>query len=260
MNKYSWLILLALLIVAVTSVAGEETAQPASSQPIPEPGYLEVIQMTAVELDGRLPGGAEPVSYHWTIVEGGDDGRLFDGDKQDAVFLAPKIAQGTRDFLLQLTVTYREQAPSVRRLQIRVLSEAAAKPADGSGDDTQWLQDFYKKAEEQEDKKKSQAPTMVVPNTGTTMHFGVSPWGRGWGGSMGYSWTMNYPITQPVTVPPPGQTHQPGEGSWDMAKPVPYGELSTRFPSDVADRYSPADDPAAESDPGSDTKKSDDDR
>jgi hypothetical protein len=258
MNKHSWLILVALLIVTVGSAVGEQ--MPGPSQPIPEPGYLEVIQMTAVELDGRLPGGAEPVSYHWVVIEGGDDGRLFDGDKQDAVFLAPKVAQGTRDFLLQLTVTYREQAPSVRRLKIRVLSEAAANASGDSGDDTQWLQDFYKKAQEKEDKKQSQAPTIVVPNGGTTMRFGMSPWGWGWGGSMGFAWTMNYPISQPVSVPPPGETHQPGEGSWDMAKPVPYGELSTRFPSDVADRYSPADDPTAGAGSESDAEKSDGDR
>jgi hypothetical protein len=259
MNNKSLLILGTLLIVTITPAVAEEAQAPAAPAPVPEPGYLEVIQMTAVELDGRLPGEAEPVSYQWSIVEG-EGGKLFDRDKEDAVFLCPKVEKGTLDFVVELTVTYREQPPSTRRLRIRVFSEEAANADSGKEDDTQWLQDFYKKAAEQEEKKKSQAPTVVVPNTGTTMHFGVSPWGWGWGGSMGFRWSMNYPITQPVTVPPPGQSHQPGEGEWDMAKPVPYGELDTRFPSSIADRYSPADAPPSETQAESDSKKSDEDR
>ena len=246
MNKHSWLILAALMIATFASAADDQAQTQAPLDPAP--GYLEVIAMTAVELDGRLPEGNAPVSYQWSIIEGGEDGRLFDGDKQAAVFLAPKVEKGTRDFVIELTVTYREQPPSTRRLRIRVMSEEATKSGGGSEDDTQWLQDFYKKAAEREEKKQSQAPTIIVPNTGTTMHFGMSPWGWGWGGSMGYSWTMNYPITQPVMIPPPGQTHLPGEGEWDMAKPVPYGELDTRFPSSISDRYSPADGPQSEPD------------
>jgi hypothetical protein len=258
MNKKSLLILGTLLIAAIASASAEEAPSQATAMPVSEPGHLEVIQMTAVELDGRLPGTVEPVSYQWSIIEG-EGGKIFDADKQDAVFLSPKVEMGTQEFLIELTVTYKEQPPSTRRLRISVFSEEAANADSGSADDTQWLQDFYKKAAEQEDKKKSQAPTVIVPNTGTTMHFGVSPWGWGWGGSMGVRWSMNYPISQPVTVPPPGQTHLPGEGQWDMAKPVPYGELDKRFPSDVADRYSPADAPPSGSEAESESKKSDED-
>jgi hypothetical protein len=259
MNRNSGLILVVLLLMTFGATAGEEGSQQAL--PVPEPGYLEVIQMTAVELDGRLPGGAEAVSFQWSIVEG-VGGRLFEVDKPDAVFLAPKVERGTLEFLIELTVNYREQPPSTRRLRIRVFSEEAAKAADGSGDDTQWLQDYYKRARDKEDQQKSQAPTLIVPNSSSSMSFGVHRgWGGGWGGSMGYHWTMSYPITQPVDVPPPGETHQPGEGAWDMAKPVPYGELDTRFPSSIADRYSPADDPQAKSpEPESDPAESDDDR
>jgi len=257
MNKNSWLVLLALLLTISVATAGEEEAQQAP--PVPEPGHLEVIQMTAVELDGRLPGGVEPVSFQWSIVEG-EGGRLFEVDKPDAVFLAPKVEQGTLDFLIELTVNYREQPPSTRRVRIRVFSDEAAKADGDSGDDTQWLKDHYKRANEREEQQKSQAPTIVVPNSSSSMYFGVHR-GWGWGGSMGYRWTMNDPITQPVDVPPPGETHQPGEGAWDMAKPVPYGELDTRFPSSIADRYSPADDPQAKSpEPESESDKSDDDR
>jgi hypothetical protein len=259
MKKKSLLIQGILLIVAITLAIGEETPSQATPTPVPEPGHLDVIQMTAVELDGRLPGAAEPESYQWSIVEG-VGGRIFDDDKQDAVFLSPKVEKGILEFVIELTVTYSEQPPSTRRLRIRVFSEEAADADSGEAEDTQWLQDFYKKAAEQEEKKKSQAPTVIVPNTGTTMHFGYSPWGWGWGGSVGFRWSMNYPITQPVTVPPPGTTHHPGEGEWDMAKPVPYGELDKRFPSDIADRYSPADAPPPSSQSETDTKKSDEDR
>ena len=184
MNKNSWLVLLALLLMISVATAGEE--EPQQATPVPEPGHLEVIQMTAVELDGRLPGGVEPVSFQWSIVEG-EGGRLFEVDKPDAVFLAPKVEQGTLDFLIELTVNYREQPPSTRRVRIRVFSEEAAKAADGSGDDTQWLQDHYKRAREREDEQKSQAPTINVPNSSSSMSFGVHRgWGGGWGGSMGY--------------------------------------------------------------------------
>jgi len=259
MKKKSLLILGILLIASITSVIGDQTPSQATPAPEPEPGHLEVIQMTAVELDGRLPGAAEPVSYQWSIIEG-EGGKIFDADKEDAVFLSPKVEKGTQDFLIELTVTYKDHPPSTRRLRISVFSEEAADADSGEAEDTQWLQDFYKKAAEQEEKKKSQAPTMVVPNTGTTMHFGFSPWGWGWGGSVGYRWSMNYPISQPVTVPPPGLVHHPGEGEWDMAKPVPYGELDKRFPSNVADRYSPADGPPSDAPADSESNKSDEDR
>jgi len=267
MNKNRWLMFGVMLLVTAASAAAEEQPQPATAEPVPEPGYLEVIQMTAVELDGRLPGGVDPVSFQWSIIEGegegeGEGARLFEVDKPDAVFLAPKVEQGTQDFVIELTVNYREQLPSTRRLRIRVLSEEAAKAADDSGDDTQWLQDYYREQAEREEKKKSQAPTIIVPNTSSSMSFGVHRgWGGGWGGTMGFRWTMSYPITQPVDVPPPGETHQPGEGRWDIASPVPYEKLGTTFPSSIADRYSPADDPQAKpAEPESDPEKSDDDR
>jgi hypothetical protein len=259
MDKKQLLILGTLLMVVIASATAEQAPSQATPVPVPEPGHLEVIQMTAVELDGRLPGAAEPVSYQWSIVEG-EGGRIFDGDKQDAVFVSPKVEKGIEEFLIELTVTYSEQPPSTRRLRISVFSEEAANADSAPAGDTQWISDFYKKAAEREEKKKSQAPTIIVPNTGPSMHFGVSPWGWGWGGSMGVRWSMSYPITQPVTVPPPGQTHQPGEGEWDMAKPVPYGELDKRFPSDVAGRYSPADGPPSEAETESESKKSDEDR
>jgi hypothetical protein len=261
-NRRFWLIPVVLWAAIGVGAAADEQAPPQPSiQAVPEPGYLEVVEMTAVNLDGRLAGGPEPTGYKWRIVDGGDDGRLFDTEKEDAVFLAPKVDEGSRDWIIELTVTFADEKPAVRRLRIRVLSEKAAQAAQGAnkgtddgkdgasgggGDDTQWIQDYYKQAQEQEDKRKSQSPTIIVPNnTGTSVHFGYSPWGWGWGGSVGFRWTMSYPISQPVDVPPPGETQQPGEGKWDVPTPVPYGQIGERFPSDVADRFSPADDPTA---------------
>jgi hypothetical protein len=264
MKTIRWPILAAaLLLLTFGAAAGEGEAQTPPSDKIPEPGYLEVLQMTAVELDGRLPGSVDPVSFAWSIVEG-EGGKLFDTDKPDAVFLGPKVETGTLDFLIELTVTYREQPPSTRRVRIRVLSEEAAKAAEGSADDTQWLEDYYRGLREREEEKKASQPRLVVPNTGptTSMSVGVHRgWGGGWGGSVGFRWTMSYPITQPVDVPPPGETHDPGQGLWDIARPVPYEELGTTFPSSIADRYSPADHP--DSDDGNDQpepEKSEEDR
>ena len=80
-----------------------------------------MVEMTAVELDGRLPEGVEPTSYYaWKIVEG-EGGSLFKADQQDAVFLAPGVRRGVTEFVIELTVNYDEQPPSVRRLKIRVI-------------------------------------------------------------------------------------------------------------------------------------------
>ena len=47
----------------------------------------------------------------------------------------------------------------------------------------------------------------------------------------------------PVEVPPPGQSLEPGQGSYYPPRPVPYDELVTTFPASISERYVPQDNP-----------------
>ena len=203
----------------------------------PVPGQLDVVEMTAVELDGRLPEDVEPTAYAWRILEG-EGGKLFKSDQQDAVFLAPKVERGVRQFILELTVSYADQPSSVRRLRIRVVpTDPAAALDDSAPDDTAWLDDFYGGMREaQEGKGGSQ---IVVPRSsgGPTVSIGVRGGSRGWRGGVGIRVPLSYPVTQPVDVPAPGRSSMPGEGEWDAATPVPYDQLGATFPPDIAERY-----------------------
>jgi hypothetical protein len=150
-----------------------------------------------------------------------------------------------RHFVVELKVTYRDQPPSTRRLSIRVLPADPNAALDGSGEqDTEWLNDFYRTTREREEERQSDSGSVAPGRSNPSVSIGVGgSSGGNWGGSVGFRWSMSYPLSQPVAVPPPGQTRQPGEGTWDVAQPVPYGELSTTFPASIAERYSPQDCP-----------------
>jgi len=203
----------------------------------PTAGHLEINQMTAVSLDARLDDGVVASGYRWKILEG-EGGTLFRDDQEDAVFLAPRVEIGTSDFLIELTVMYADQPPSVRQLRVRVLSlnpDAVPTEAEGSTDGPQWLTDHYRAVAEAEEEKKGTAPTIVGGSGGPNVSIGVA--GGSGGSRAGFRWSMSYPVTQPVPIPPPGQTRRPGEGNWAPAKPVPQEKLKTTFPSGVAKRY-----------------------
>jgi hypothetical protein len=226
-----------LLAISATVLAGE----PPELEPVP--GQLDVIEMTAVELDGRPHDGVEPIAYEWTIVEG-EGGKLFSADRQDAVFLAPKVERGFREFVVELTVRYEDQDPSTRRLRIRVLPADAARALEGAdGGDTGWLDDFYGDLKEKEESQQSSTPVVGGGRSGPSVSIGISGGSYGRRGGVGIRLSMTYPLSQPVDVPPPGQTQMPGEGPWGAAHPVPYEELDETFPASIAERYGPEDEP-----------------
>lgn len=223
-----------LLAAACTALHAAESVEP--SEPPLTPGELEIVEMTAVELDGRLPEGVEATGYLWTILDG-EGGKLIFEDRQDAVFLAPKVTGDVQTFLLELTVTFESQPPSQRQIRIHVRSSnpADAEPAE---DDTSWIDEQIRAEQQAKQQQQQQAPPPSGGGNGPAVSVGVA---GGSGGrrsaGVGLRWSMSYPITQPVDVPPPGQTRRPGEGKWDSASRVPHHALRTTFPEEIAERY-----------------------
>jgi hypothetical protein len=238
------LVFTVLLLTPLAFSSARERPATEAAEELPEPGQLDVIEMTAVELDAELPEGVEASSFQWRIVEG-EGGMLIRPEQPDAVFLAPRVERGVRQFVIELSVTYPEQPPSTRQLQIRVLPADPRAALEGADEqDTHWLNEFYSDVRERESERQSNSGTVAPRSNNPSVSIGVGRSSSGnWSGGVGFRWSMSYPLTQPVTVPPPGQTRQPGEGSWEAARPVPYRELSTTFPADVAERYSPQDCP-----------------
>lgn len=232
-------VLAVLLVLALPAAWAGENEGLAEIEPVP--GQLDVIELTAVSLDGRLPGAAEPTAFRWRILAG-SGGQLFGDDLEDAVFLAPKVERGFKEFLIELTVMYAEDPPSTRQVRIRVFPADQAAALEGADeDDTQWLKDRYKQQPGTE--QQSSAPT-GGGGGGPSVSIGVGAGSGGYrGGSVGFRWSMSYPISQPVTVPPPGQTQIPGEGTWNRATPVPYEKIPLTFPASVAERYEAEDEP-----------------
>jgi hypothetical protein len=200
--------------------------------------------MTAVALDARLPEGAKPVSVAWRIVEG-EGGKLFSEDKEDAVFLGPKVERGVKEFLVEVTVTYVDDPPSTRQLRIRVLPANALAEEEKTEDGTPlWLIEHYERAAESKEREKANAPAFPVGGTGgSSMSIGIAGGSYGVRGGIGFRFSMSYPIEQPVQVPPPGQSAKPGEGAWEAARPVPYDSLNRALPADLSERYPLAEDP-----------------
>jgi len=71
--------------------------------------------------------------------------------------------------------------------------------------------------------------------------------GPGWG----WGWPAHYPVYVPIVVPPPGGSQGPGEIDWDEPVAVPYDDVVTNFPEEIANDYLPQDNPMAEPIPDS---------
>jgi len=242
MHSVRFLILAICLLATLT--IGAEGDEPARAESEPVPGQLDVIEKTAVALDGRLPEGLSATSFQWKIVEG-EGGELFGNDREDAVFLAPQVERGVKEFIIELTVTYVDEPPSTRQIRIRVLPTDPAKATeDAEGETPQWLIDHYSRAQEVEQQEQSTSPTVSGGKSGPSVSIGVAGGSSGYRrGGIGLRWSMSYPISQPVDIPPPGQSRKPGEGSWDRARPVPYEELDTTFPESIVELYETQDEP-----------------
>ena len=80
--RFSTVTLLLLLTLGTPgTIADDPPAQPDPPPAEPVPGQLDVVEMTAVELDARMPEGAEPTSFAWKIIEG-EGGMLIGGDQE----------------------------------------------------------------------------------------------------------------------------------------------------------------------------------
>ena len=241
MHKILMLALAVFLLATPLPAGDDEEQQPPAAGLEPVPGQLDVVEKTAVSLDGLPDEGTEPTGYVWKIIEG-EGGLLFQADQQDAVFLAPRVERGVKKFVIELTVMFDDQPPAVRQLQIRVVPTDPSKAYDDPND-TQWLEDFYRGAAESEEKQGSSLGNVSGGGAKPSVSIGVSGGSYGRRGGIGIRVPLSYPITQPVDIPPPGQTHLPGEGEWDLATPVPQDELETTFPPSVAERYRLVEDP-----------------
>jgi hypothetical protein len=227
------IILGACLGVSLAAVATEvETPEPG---PEVVPGQLDVIERTAVALDGRPPEGVQATSYRWRIVEG-EGGKLFNDDQEDAVFLAPQVERGVKVFVIELNVTYADQPPSTRTIRIRVLPTDPEAAKEGEGEsDTQWLEDYYRRLGESQ--QNSAPPATGGGGSRPSVSIGVAGGSGGRRGSIGVRVPLSYPVSQPVPIPPPGQSRTPGEGPWGVATPVPRDQLATTLPPEIAKRY-----------------------
>lgn len=218
---------------AVDTVEAADEAEAVGAESETVPGQLDVVELTAVALDGRLSNDAEPTGYSWKILEG-EGGTLFSADQQDAVFLAPKVERGVLQFVVELTVLYKEQEPSVRQIKIRVLPTDAAKAAEGE-DDLSWIDDFYSRSSKNQESSSSAGTSSSGAKPSVSIGVSGGSYGRRVG--FGVRVPMGYPLTQPVDIPPPGQTRSYGEGTWNPATPVPREQLALTFPTEAIEHY-----------------------
>ena len=56
----------------------------------------------------------------------------------------------------------------------------------------------------------------------------------------------HYPVHVPIVVPPPGIDWGPGDMDWDEPVAIPYDDMVTTFPEEIAADYLPQDYPGAE--------------
>ncbi len=238
------------LVVLTSGLALAQTGAPSiTAEPVP--GQLEVMQGTAIKLGGMPPeAGPQPESYHWEIVQG-EGGTLYNEDQYQVIFQTPKIDTDLELFVIQLTVTYPGDHPAHATAHIRVhreMPQAKKKPKEKSIEDV--MADFYRKesdAREANRKRLKESQPRVVSQYTYRGYFGGFGYrGPGWGWGYGWGWPAYYPIYAPIVVPPPGIDWGPGDGNWGEPIAIPYDDLVTTFPEDIANDYLPQDYPGAE--------------
>jgi hypothetical protein len=183
--------------------APDISAQPASAQ-------LDVLQGTAIELDGSPKSGKPvPTAYRWEIVSG-DGAGLYSADQPVAIFQAPIIDRRMEMFAVQLEVDYPDDQDARATVLIRVhreLEEPA--PEEPSIEDV--MTEYYRAEKEaREAKKRSSKNTspVVIQHGYRGFHGG---YGYGWGG---WGWPSYSVVHAPIVIPPPGN-------DWDVAVPLP---------------------------------------
>lgn len=240
-------VLLSFLGAGLTAAAG---APDITATPVP--GQLEVMQGTAVKLGGAPPeDGPRPESYRWDIVQG-EGGRLYDGDRPEAIFQAPAIGTELELFVIRLTVDYADQPPAHSTIHIRVHRkppETAAGGAEQERSIEEVMTDYYRRERAARDAERERSrrsePVVISHTTYSGFYGGFGYAGPGWGWGYGWGWPARYPIYAPIVVPPPGIDVGPGDGGWGEPIAVPYEDLVTTFPGHLADDYLPQDFPGA---------------
>ena len=242
------------LSVFAAGAAAAQSAPTITAEPVP--GQLEVMQGTAIKLGGEPPEeGPQPESYHWEIVQG-EGGALYNEDQYQVIFQSPRIDNEIELFVIRLTVGYQGEQAAHATAHIRVHRDMPqAKPEPKKPDIEDVMADFYRKesaAREANRKRVEDSRSRVVSHqTYSYMgyHGGFGYRGPGWGWGYGWGWPAYYPIYAPIVVPPPGIDWGPGEGNWGEPIAIPYDDMVTTFPEEIASDYLPQDYPGADAVP-----------
>lgn len=184
----------------------------------PDPSQLEILQGTAVRLDGTAaPDGPRPEGYRWEIVQG-VGGVLYNGDRPEAIFQAPAIDAELEVFVVRLTVDYPEGLEASSTVHIRVHREMAVAVPEAEEDSIEDIMtDYYRRERElREDRKQREDRSQpVIVQQSVSYGFGVP--GFGWGGG----WPVTIPVHAPILVPPPGAHWGVDDGRWDGSVILP---------------------------------------
>lgn len=240
-----------ILVVLITCAATAMTAPTITAEPVP--GQLEVMQGTAIKLGGTPPEeGPQPESYHWEIVQG-EGGTLYNEHQYQVIFQTPKIESDLELFVIRLTVEYLGEQPAHATAHIRVHRDMPqAKPEPKKKDIEDVMADFYRKesaAREANRQRVEESRSRVVSHhtySYVGFHGGFGYRGPGWGWGYGWGWPAYYPIYAPIVVPPPGIDWGPGDGNWGEPIAIPYDDMVTTFPEEIANDYLPQDYPGAD--------------
>ncbi|MEE4271060.1 MAG: hypothetical protein V2I67_05275 [Thermoanaerobaculales bacterium] len=246
------------LLLAGASLVAQVPEPEVRAEPVP--GQLDVMQGTAVKLGGAAPAeGPVPLSYRWEIVQG-EGGELYHEDQAEAIFQAPVISADLEVFVVRLTVEYPGGQRASNSVHLRVHRNepvAAREAAEESIEDV--MAEYYRReaeAREKNRRKNDSGPTVIYHGF-RGYHGGIGYSGPGWGWGYGWGWPARYPIYAPVVVPPPGIHWSPGVGRWDDPVAIPYDDLRSVFPEDIADDYAPGDYPAGDAEVGRSEEGSD---
>ena len=238
-------------LLVASSLAAQAPDPEVSAEPVP--GQLDVMQGTAVKLGGAAPAeGPVPLSYRWEIVQG-EGGELYHEDQAEAIFQAPVIDGDLEVFVVQLNVEYPggERASNSVHLRVHRSEPAAApEPAEESIEDV--MAEYYRREAEarERNRRKNESGPTVIYHGFRGYHGSIGYSGPGWGWGYGWGWPARYPVYAPVVVPPPGTHWSPGVGRWDDPIAIPYDDLRSVFPEDIADDYAPWDYPAGDAEVG----------
>jgi hypothetical protein len=175
----------------------------AAIEAAPAPGQLDVLQGTAVALDGTpSPDGPVPGTYLWEIVQGAG-GTLFNADREDAMLQTPALENELEVFVIRLTVTYPEGSPATSTVHIRVHRDPPEpEPAAEEESIERVMSDFYRQEREARDRNRERLEASRPTVVQQSISYGWTSPSYGWG--WGWGWPTFIPVSTTIVVPPPG--------------------------------------------------------